>query len=81
MAPEGDKTAPEDPAQPVAFDQGAEEQDSDEDEAQAYASKPMKPKMGGLTKQTADSWAAWTGGKPKADWSELKITIKALHGL
>ena len=42
MAPEGDETAPEDPAQPVAFDQGAEEQDSDEDEAQAYASKPMR---------------------------------------
>ena len=31
-----------------------------------------KPKFGSNLKQTGpDSWAAWTGGKPKADWSGL----------
>ena len=28
-----------------------------------------KPVMGGLTQTDTDKWTAWTGGKPKADWS------------
>ena len=32
---------------------------------------PDKPKFGNLKQTGPDSWAAWTGGKPKADWSGL----------
>ena len=34
--------------------------------------KPKKPKFGGLSQVGPDSYAAWTGGKPKADWTELE---------
>jgi len=34
--------------------------------------KPKEPKFGGLTEVGTDIWAPWTGGKPKADWSELE---------
>ena len=33
------------------------------------AHKPNKLVMGGLTQTNADKWIAWTGGKPKVDWS------------
>ena len=33
---------------------------------------PIKPIYGGLTLVGPDLWAAWTGGKPRADWAELK---------
>jgi hypothetical protein len=33
------------------------------------AHKPNKPVMGGLTQTKTDKWMAWTGGKPKVDWS------------
>ena len=33
--------------------------------------KQAKPTMGGLVEVGTDVWAAWTGGKPKADWSGL----------
>jgi len=36
--------------------------------------KPTTPKFGGLEEVGTDSWAAWTGGKPKADWSGLEVT-------
>ena len=36
--------------------------------------KPEAPKFGGLTKVGTNQWAPWTGGKPKADWTELKTT-------
>lgn len=29
------------------------------------------PRMGGKQRQSEDTWIAWTGGKPKSDWSEL----------
>ena len=29
--------------------------------------------MGGITQTGTDSWAAWTGGKPKADWSGFAV--------
>ena len=37
------------------------------------ALKPTKPIMGGVTQTGTDSWAAWTGGKPKADWSGFEV--------
>ena len=36
---------------------------------------PAKPKFGGIAKISSDTWAAWTGGKPKADWSELEEPV------
>jgi hypothetical protein len=33
--------------------------------------KPAVPTIGGLTALNKDEWSAWTGGKPKADWSGL----------
>ena len=33
--------------------------------------KPPKPIMGAVTTVSKDSWAAWTGGLPKADWTGL----------
>ena len=35
------------------------------------AFKPPEPTMGGLTQIETDKWLAWTGGKPKVDWSGL----------
>ena len=47
-----------------------------EDKAKSKSNgfKPRKPKFGGLRKTGTDLYTAWTGGKPKADWSELKTT-------
>ena len=36
--------------------------------------KPPDPEMGGLVQVKHDAYSAWTGGKPKADWSELEET-------
>jgi hypothetical protein len=33
------------------------------------ALKPIKPIMGDLTQTDENKWAAWTGGKPKLDWT------------
>ena len=33
--------------------------------------KPTTPKFGGVEEVGQDTWAAWTGGKPKADWTGL----------
>jgi hypothetical protein len=33
--------------------------------------KPPKPIIGAVIALSRDSWSAWTGGKPKADWSGL----------
>jgi hypothetical protein len=33
--------------------------------------KPLEPKIGGLIQVSHREWCAWTGGQPKADWSEL----------
>ena len=35
---------------------------------------PKKPKYGDLARVGTDSWVVWTGGKPKADWTELEDT-------
>ena len=34
--------------------------------------KPKEPKFGGLVEEAKDKWTAWTGGKPKADWTGLE---------
>ena len=34
--------------------------------------RPVKPKYGDIAIVGADNWAPWTGGKPRADWSELE---------
>ena len=34
--------------------------------------KPKTPKFGGVKEVGTDSWAAWLGGKPKANWTELE---------
>ena len=31
--------------------------------------------MGGLTQTEANKWLAWTGGKPKVDWTGFEGTI------
>ena len=36
--------------------------------------KPLKPIMGDVIALSKDSWSAWTGGKPKADWTGLDPT-------
>jgi len=33
--------------------------------------KPVPPKMGGLFQHAKDEYIAWTGGKPKRDWTGL----------
>jgi hypothetical protein len=33
------------------------------------ALKPTKPTTGDVSQIGVDTWAAWTGGKPKLDWS------------
>ena len=33
--------------------------------------KPPKPIMGAVIALSKDSWSAWTGGKPKTDWTGL----------
>ena len=33
--------------------------------------KPTKPTMGNISTMTTREWSAWTGGKPKYDWSGL----------
>ena len=35
---------------------------------------PTKPIMGGLAQIKSDTFAAWTGGPPNADWTDLKIS-------
>ncbi len=34
--------------------------------------KPSMPKFGRIAKVGTDHWAAWTGGKPKGNWSSLE---------
>ena len=34
--------------------------------------KPIEPKFGGITEISDGHWATWTGGKPKANWTELE---------
>ena len=36
--------------------------------------KPVKPRFGGLSEIGTGVWAAWTGGKPAADWKGLADT-------
>ena len=35
---------------------------------------PRTPIMGGIIQSSKDEYSAWTGGKPKADWSGLDPT-------
>ena len=37
--------------------------------------KPKPPRFGGLKRVSTDTWAAWTGGKPDADWTGLENPI------
>jgi hypothetical protein len=37
------------------------------------ALKPTKPIMGDLTQTKTNKWLAWTGGKPKVDWSGFEV--------
>ena len=34
--------------------------------------RPTKPKFGNVTQTGSETWTAWTGGKPLADWSGLE---------
>jgi hypothetical protein len=36
------------------------------------ALRPKEPIMGAITQTDTDKWLAWTGGKPKADWTGLE---------
>jgi hypothetical protein len=36
------------------------------------ALRPKEPIMGAITHTDTDKWLAWTGGKPKADWTGLE---------
>ncbi|KAI2510749.1 hypothetical protein MHU86_3697 [Fragilaria crotonensis] len=44
---------------------------SSEAGAADVAVKPVNPIMGDVILLSKDSWSAWTGGKPKADWTGL----------
>ena len=35
--------------------------------------KPTTPRFGGVEEVEARNWAAWTGGKPKPDWTGLEV--------
>ena len=53
--------------------QGVESLDTTTSEEEDTTSfKPTKPTMGGVTKQGDKTYVAWTGGKPKSDWSGLQ---------
>ena len=41
--------------------------------------KPKEPKFGGLVQVGHDTWAAWTGGKPKADFTQLLVKVPCFH--
>ena len=41
---------------------------------------PTKPIMGGLQQQSDTTWIPWTGGKPRADWTELEEPIPSVIG-
>ena len=64
-----------------------EKEEEKEEEVQALMDVPeppkyrqTPPKFGGLTQTGPSTWVAWTGGKPKADWSELeKINPELIH--
>ena len=36
--------------------------------------KPKAPKFGGIKEVGTDLWAAWTGGKPRADLASLRVS-------
>ncbi|KAI2488998.1 hypothetical protein MHU86_25602 [Fragilaria crotonensis] len=38
--------------------------------------KPPKPIMGAVIALSKDSWSAWTGGKPKTDWTGLDASAQ-----
>jgi hypothetical protein len=40
---------------------------------------PPTPKMGGVVQTSKDEWSAWTGGKPKADWSGLDPSAPTVY--
>jgi hypothetical protein len=43
------------------------------------ALKPLEPKVGGLAQTKTDKWIAWTGGKPKVDWSGFEDAKRVDH--
>ena len=41
--------------------------------------KPTTPRFGGVEEVEARNWAAWTGGKPKPDWTGLEVDPSAIE--
>ena len=78
---ESGERAPRDP-ETMGYDPTAEEEDDIDVEipqasggtgaSTATPYKPKEPKFGGITKTSTDTYQPWTGGKPKADWTELE---------
>ena len=61
---------PEDPGADTGQDPQDPVQGGGDTEGDEF--KPTEPKFGGLNKIDSNKWAAWTGGKPKADWTGLE---------
>jgi len=41
---------------------------------------PVAPKMSGLFQHVKDKYVAWTGGKPKRDWTGLDDSAPMHNG-
>jgi hypothetical protein len=40
--------------------------------------KPVAPKMAGLFQHAKGEYVAWTGGKPKRDWTSRRLSSQSL---
>jgi len=67
-ASDSEEEADIDPVDPTIVDTTSEETISS---TMSNDMKPTKPTMGDLTQLSKDEWSAWTGGKPKSDWTSI----------
>ena len=55
----------------VAVDSNQDENQGATTESTSTVFKPPKPKFGGLTQVSSETWVPWTGGKPNSHHAEL----------
>ena len=56
----------------VAVDSNQDENQDATNESTSTAFMPPKPKFGGLTQVSSETWVPWTGGKPNSFYTELE---------
>ena len=56
----------------VAVDSNQDENQDATNESTSTAFMPPKPKFGGLTQVSSETWVPWTGGKPNSCCTELE---------